>query len=48
MIVSESTSLYLYVKNKIDVFTSKIKVNLIIMPFEIGGTELDDECRYYL
>lgn len=47
-IVSESAILSPHVKNELDVATSQIKDGLIIMPFKIDNSELDDECRYYL
>ena len=48
VIVSESAILSPHVKNELDIATSRIKDGLIIMPFKIDDSELDDECRYYL
>ncbi len=48
VIVSESAILSPHVKNELDIATSRIKEGLIIMPFKIDDSELDDECRYYL
>lgn len=48
VIVSESAILSPHVKNELDLATSRIKDGLIIMPFKIDDSELDDECRYYL
>jgi len=48
VIVSESSILSPHVKNELDIATNRIKDGLIIMPFKIDTTELDDECRYYL
>lgn len=48
VIVSESAILSPHVKNELDVATERIKDGLIIMPFKIDNSELDDECRYYL
>ena len=48
VIVSESAILSPHVKNELDIATGRIKDGLIIMPFKIDASELDDECRYYL
>lgn len=48
VIVSESAILSPHIKNELDLATSRIKDGLIIMPFKIDDSELDDECRYYL
>lgn len=46
VIVSESAILSPHVKNELNLATSRIKEGLIIMPFKIDDSELNDECKH--
>ncbi len=48
VIVSNDSMESPHVKNELDIATGRISEGLIIMPFQIDNTELDDECKYYL
>ena len=48
VILSKDSIISPHVKNELDLATARIREGLIIMPFKIDGTPLDDDCRYYL
>jgi len=47
-IVSSDSTSSVHVKNELGIATEHIKDGLVIMPFKIDDSQLDDECRYYL
>lgn len=48
VIVSSDSTTSPHVKNELNIATEHIKDGLVIMPFKIDNSQLDDECRYYL